>query len=291
MSYQRSIDPEAATLNPEDGWPTDEGAESATHSGNGAADEYFPSSEEAEAQRRAEELPAVRPWLDVQGSPAEILIGPGRWLTVGSGILVVAATGVGKSTWSATQAFAWSLGRPSLGFVPTRPLKSLLFQAEDDDGDLEAMRAGAVASLSLSDVDIETLRANVLLVTERAKTGLEFLGRVVAPLAERIRPDLPWINPLAAYFGDDLNDQRSVARFFRNTLNPILARIGCGLLAIHHTPKPSRDRRDWSGPELAYAGSGSADLSNWARDVLTIREIRPGLFEMAAAKRWRHLDF
>ena len=80
---------------------------------------------------------APRAWVDIEASEEDVLIGPGRWLTVGSGCMLVAPTGAGKSPWSATQSFTWALGRPSIGFVPVRPLKSLVVQSEDDDGDLQ----------------------------------------------------------------------------------------------------------------------------------------------------------
>jgi RecA-family ATPase len=82
----------------------------------------------------------VRPWLDVNPTAEEttdaILIGHGNWLTRGSGLLIVGPTGSGKSTLDATLAFSFGLGREALGFQPTRPLKSIVIQAEDDDLDL-----------------------------------------------------------------------------------------------------------------------------------------------------------
>ena len=36
-------------------------------------------------------------------------------------------------------------GRPLFGIVPARPLKSLLIQAENDEGDLAEMRDGVIA--------------------------------------------------------------------------------------------------------------------------------------------------
>lgn len=238
--------------------------------------------------------PQSRPWLDIETPPgdSDVLIGPGRWVCRGAGVQVVGPSGAGKSTWTATQVFAWALGRPSLGMVPTRPLKSIVFQAEDDDGDLQAMRDGALVPLNPTEQELELLRANVLVVTDRASTGIDFLARVVEPALVNHPADLIFINPLSAFFGNDLNDQQATAAFFRNTLNPILARHGCAGFIVHHIPKPTKERKDWIGNDLSYAGAGSADLSNWSRETIVLRQTStPGLYEMAATKRWRKLGW
>jgi hypothetical protein len=235
----------------------------------------------------------ARPWIDAgqSASDADVLIGPGRWITRGAGVLVVAYTGSGKSTWVATQSYAWAIGRESLGMRPNGPCKSVVFQAEDDDGDLGIMSVSNIALLSPSEEERETIRRNVLVITETAMTGIDFLRLRVAPALRRHRPDLVWINPLGSYLGADLNDQREIATFFRNTLNPLLAQYRCACFVVHHCPKPTKERGEWRGGQLAYAGAGSADLANWAREVISLRETSPGLFEMSLAKRWRKIGW
>ncbi|MGA2658099.1 MAG: AAA family ATPase [Verrucomicrobiota bacterium] len=237
--------------------------------------------------------PVAQPWIDAgqSASDADVLIGPGRWITRGAGVLLIAYTGSGKSTWAATQSFSWAIGRESLGMRPNGPLRSLVFQAEDDAGDLGSMSGSNVTLLSPSAEQREMIRLNVLVITESAMTGTEFLRRRVAPALRQYRPDLLWLNPLGSYFGADLNDQREVAAFFRNTCNPLLAEYRCACFAVHHCPKPSKERREWTGGQLAYAGAGSADLANWAREVIMLRETSPGLFEMSLAKRWRKIGW
>jgi hypothetical protein len=240
------------------------------------------------------ELPMPRAWLDIRPSPDEaadaVLVGPGNWLTRGSGLFIVGPTGCGKSTLDATLAFSFGLGREVLGFRPARALRSLVLQAEDDDLDLADMAAGIVGALKPSPAELEQLRANVLLVTERAATSDRFL-ELVAGLLEKHQPDLLHLNPLSAYFGSDLNNQQEVARFFRNGLNQLLALYRVAAVAVHHAPKPSKERAGWSTGEMAYSGAGSADLANWAREILTLRQTAPGLFELTATKRWRKLGW
>jgi hypothetical protein len=181
----------------------------------------------------------------------------------------------------------------ALGLVPTRPLKSLVIQAEDDDGDLAAMCRGIVTALNVDPFSEEAdiIRQNVVVATELANTGERFLANVVRPLLDAHRPDLLWLNPVSAFFGDDLNDQRAVAKFFRNGLNPLLAEFGCAAFPVHHTAKPTKEKAGWTDGAAAYLSAGHSDLANWSRETITLREIVPGLFEMSASKRWRHLGW
>jgi hypothetical protein len=255
--------------------------------------EVMESARQIEPEAKPE-LPAVMPWLDVQPVPDDddsVLLGPGRWITRGSGVFLIAPTGVGKSTWAATQCFVWALGRPSLGIVPKRELKSLVVQSEDDQGDLHEMMAAIVEVLNPTEEERQTLSRNAIICTERAQTGEDFLKKVLRPLLAAHRPDIVWLNPLSAFFGGDLNRQQEVAKFFRNTLNPMLAEFGCAAFVVHHISKPSKEKSGWDKSDLNYLGAGSADLANWSRETIILREVGDGLFEMVCNKRWRRLDW
>ena len=76
-----------------------------------------------------------------------------RFLCRGGGMLLVGPTGVGKSALAMQAMILWAVGREAFGIKPTRPLKSLLVQAENDDGDLAEMRDGVIRGLGLSDED------------------------------------------------------------------------------------------------------------------------------------------
>jgi RecA-family ATPase len=78
--------------------------------------------------------------------PSELL--KHRFLCRGGGMLLVGPTGIGKSSYSMQEMILWALGREAFGMVPARPLKSLLVQAENDDGDLAEMRDGVVLGLA-----------------------------------------------------------------------------------------------------------------------------------------------
>lgn len=209
-------------------------------------------------------------------------------------MLLVGPTGVGKSTFALQAMLQWAMGKPFMGMEPTGPLKSLLIQAENDDGDLAEMRDGVVSNLEFTQVEWDQTSKSILTGTEAARTRASFIYDVVAPLIEEHRPDLFWMDPVLAYLGGDANTQADVGGFLRNLLNPVLQEFECGGILLHHTNKPKggSDRADWKGGELAYLGSGSAEWVNWSRAMMAIQGTDSwGLFKLIAAKRGGRLGW
>lgn len=205
-----------------------------------------------------------------------------------AGLLIAAPSGIGKSSLAIMAMILWAIGRAIFGITPVRPMKSLLIQAENDDGDLAEMRDGVVAGMDLTDEEKKTALQNVIVVHENTRTGREFTNYTVAPLLELHRPDLLWIDPALAYLGGDVSSQKDVGFFLRNLLNPLLTKFNCGCVVVHHTNKPSRgeEKSAWQAGDFAYLGSGSAEWANWARAVLAIRSIGSHeVFELRAGKR------
>jgi hypothetical protein len=137
---------------------------------------------------------------------------------------------------------------------------------------------------------LDTLQSMLIFVSETAKCGDDF-----APWAERLiekhRPDLVWLDPLFAFIGGSVSDQQTASKFLRKNLGSIAQRTGVVWMIVHHTNKPPGDPAQSNnrgiGSEYAYLGSGSAELANWARAVLTLREVSDALFELRASKRGR----
>src|SRR5205807_1283581 len=71
-----------------------------------------------------------------------------RFLCRVGGLLLCGPTGIGKSSLALQMMMRWAAGRECFGIEPVRPLKSLLIQAENDDGDLSEMRDGVSAGLN-----------------------------------------------------------------------------------------------------------------------------------------------
>jgi hypothetical protein len=220
------------------------------------------------------------------------------YLCRGGGLLLAAPTGIGKSSFAIQATILWALGRALFGITPARPLKSLLIQAENNEGDMAEMRDGVIAGLALSPTELEMVYSNIFTAQENTRTGRAFFENTVAPLLELHRPDLLWIDPALSYIGGESNSQKDVSLFLRNLLNPLLSQFRCGCIVIHHTNKPSKgeEKLAWQAGDFAYLGSGSAEWANWARAVLAIRSVGSHeIFELRAGKRggrigWKDCD-
>ncbi len=219
-----------------------------------------------------------------------------RYVCRGGGALLVGPTGIGKSSFSMQAVTSWALGKPCFGIAPSGPLRSLLIQAENDAGDLAEMRDGVFAGLGLNEADRQQAGERIHCFHDDARSGQDFFTHTVEPLLRLHRPDLLWIDPALSYIGGESNSQEDVGRFLRNWLNPLLRRYQCAAVVVHHTNKPpaGKEKSEWSGSDLAYLGSGSAEWANWARAVIAIRGLGAnGVFELCLGKRggrvgWRN---
>lgn len=216
------------------------------------------------------------------------------YLCRGGGLLLCGPTGIGKSSLAMQAKIFWGLGRDCFGIVPVKPLKSLLIQAENDDGDLAEMRDGVIAGLNLSPAEVQTALANIVVACDDARIGAAFTSFTLAPLLEKHHPDLVWIDPALAYLGGEASAQRDVGGFLRNLINPLLHAFQCGGIIITHTNKPptGREKPNWTAGDFAYSGTGSAEWGNWARAVLALRSIGShDVFELRAGKRGARLGW
>lgn len=225
----------------------------------------------------------VRPERD---DPNELL--QHRFLCRGGGLLLAAPTGIGKSTLAIQFSLSWALGREALGIRPARPIRSLYIQAENDDGDLAELRDGICDGLEFTEADRAQAFGRVTFSTIDDLCGLAFIGNAFTPLLEQHRPDVVFVDPLLSYIGGDVSKQEAVSPWLRNGLNPILHRAGAGLVLVHHTNKPAtgQQKAEWKAGDMAYLGTGSSDLANWARAVVAIRSLGDhSVFELHLGKR------
>jgi len=214
-----------------------------------------------------------------------------RFLCRRGGLLLVGQTGMGKSSLAMQFMIKWGLGHPAFGIEPARQIKSLLIQAENDDGDLAEMKFGVFNGLNLSEADQEAACRRILVKQECSHTGDELCSRVLEPLLTEHKPDLLWIDPALAYIGGDMNSAKDVGQFLRHDLAPLIAKHNCGVVIIHHTNKISRDpEKQLVDP--AYLGAGSAEWINWCRCMLALRKTDvDNLYELIAAKRGARLKW
>jgi RecA-family ATPase len=229
---------------------------------------------EATMKADTDPLPEIRSIADYAtpkpGDPSELL--KHRFLCRGGALLFVGPTGVGKSSCVLQAAFRWCLGQDFFGIEAARPLKTLVVQAENDDGDIAEVRDGVLRGLALSKEQASAIARQLFVVCEDEDTGREF-GATLDRLLATVKPDLAIVDPALAYLGGDALKQADVTAFCRNVLNPVLHRHNVGLILVHHTNKPPRgdDKADgWKAGDLAYLGQGAADWANWARAVMAI---------------------
>ena len=226
--------------------------------------------------------------FDAENDPDNIL--GNRWLCKGGSCLFVGQSGIGKSSLCMQLAINWALGRTTFGIRPERPLKSLIVQAENDVGDVAEMFQGSLSGLGIkrSDDAFAALQERLVIVAESVQTGEEF-ANAVRLLVAKHKPDLVWLDPLLSFIGDDISKQDFCSYFLRNLLNSIAHETGVVWMMMHHTPKPSSDPKSksgWNTTDMSYSGTGSSELTNWARAVCVLQSLRDeGRFALRLAKR------
>jgi hypothetical protein len=218
---------------------------------------------------------------------ASILLG-NRFLCRGDGAVLVGTSGMGKSSMSIQMATGWALGQAVFGIKPAGPLRSLIIQSEDSDGDVAEMWASMQHALKLTAAEIAAVTERVLVRTERVLRGDRFMASL-RRLITKHKPDLVWLNPLQAFIDGDVTDSQDLGRFLReglNSANPGLF----GYVIVHHTTKPAtgKDRSDRLWHEVMYDMAGGAEIINWARAIMSLRAAtEEGQFNLVLAKRGR----
>lgn len=237
-------------------------------------------------------LPDAKPLADLVrhpdgADPNELL--RRRLLCRGGSALLVAATGIGKSSFSMQCSICWAAGRPAFGLTPAGPLRVLIVQAENDEGDMAEMRDGVLAGLAISEEDRTAAFGRIRVVSEDTKTR-EGFAAMLDQLLAREPADLVFVDPALAYIGGDAAAQREVTPFLRNMLNPVIHRHNVGLILVHHCNKPpsGEQKAQWQAGDYAYLGAGSAEFANWARAIIAIRSLGSDeVFELMLPKRGR----
>ena len=215
-----------------------------------------------------------------------------RYLNRGDGAVLVGNSGMGKSSMMLQMAVLFALGRPAFGVKPNGSLKSLIIQSEDSEGDIAEVMASIVHMLELKDEALLTVKTKVLIVTDRIHRGASFIREVGSHL-KATRPDLVWVNPLAAFVDGDISAAVDAGRFLREQLNGLNHDCSFGWMIVHHTTKPPSDKgkgeTKWN--EAQYGMAGSYEVISWARAIMVLRaSAEPGEFDLILAKRGTRAD-
>lgn len=220
-----------------------------------------------------------------------VLIG-NKYLNKGKALLINAYSGMGKSTLTTQLAIQMSAGKSLMGNIPVqRPLNVLLFQAENDEDEIlqnvKWIFKNAVNNGDLEKSDFETIQKNFHVIPSAlVGRGRKFLTALKTYI-EMFSPDVVCIDPIFGFFDGNIKDQGEVSAFFRDGLQPILEKSNTAAILVHHKNKPTKDEQSLPFDAQNYAGSGSAELTNWCRAIINLERNKkdPTLFYMQLAKR------
>ena len=233
--------------------------------------------------------------FNASDDPTELL--GNRWLCRGGSCLFIGPSGVGKSVLAMQCAIHLAAGLPMFGIKTRRPLKSLIIQAENDDGDMAEALQGVIKGADDELCNkLSTLEQNLVFVRETGRNGAAF-AKFAAEQIDHHKPDLVWVDPLLSYLGADACNQQAVSYFLRHQLSPISERTGITWMILHHTGKPPKDSKaksDWTAGDYAYDGLGSSELTNWARAICVLRtwkaEDKSTKYALALPKRGKRAE-
>jgi hypothetical protein len=218
----------------------------------------------------------------------DILLGDG-FLERGSIFLVVGPSGVGKSSLAMQAGCYWSCGEPAFDLKPPRDLRVVMIQSEDSDNDL----ARQSIILNHLELDRAKIESNFWIEPLRGKTGQAAMDAVRSILEQRERTDLLITNPLSAYHGGDIVQNKDNALFFYGQLIPLLDEFKIAALPLHHKGKPKK--QTGAKPqeiedllsEVMYDLLGGSVITNAARGILIISPIKNlKKFKFIIAKRF-----
>jgi RecA-family ATPase len=186
-------------------------------------------------------------------------------------MLIVGQSGTGKSSLMMQAAVLWCMGRDFFGIKPTKALRAVVLQAENDAGDISEALQDVIAGAYLDSDEKATLRDHLAIYRDTVSTGTTFTAALRQLIIDQ-RADIVFIDPLLSFAGIDVSDQEQASKFLRHDLAPILLETGAVLVAMHHTgkPKTSADKEGHTVADLAYAGLGSSEFTNWFREVAVL---------------------
>ena len=211
-----------------------------------------------------------------------------RWLCKGGSLLLVSQSGVGKSSFTLQMLICLAIGRPFFGIQAKRPLRIVMAQAENDAGDVAQAFQSICQGLMLYPDEERLLDENLHIYRDTHSVGPAFIERM-RELIVRHNADWFTCDPLMSFCGIEVSDQKQMTEFLRHGINPVLEETGAVFMAVHHTTKPrsSKDKEGQTVADLAYAGSGSSELTNWAREVACLQRCQGDepVFKFALTKR------
>jgi hypothetical protein len=168
-------------------------------------------------------------------------------------------------------AVHWTLGRDFFGIKPAKALRSIILQAENDEGDVAEALQDVVAGAFVTADERAKLKDGLAIFRDTVSTGTAFT-KALRDLVIQHRADIVFVDPLLSFAGIDVSDQEQASNFLRHDLAPILLETGAILVAMHHTgkPKAASEKEGHTVADLAYAGLGYSEFTNYFREVAVL---------------------
>lgn len=239
--------------------------------------------------------PTLRPmlsWIDYGNMKVDrtrYCIGEG-FLEFCCYIFLIGPSYSGKSTLVAQVSINFALGRSCFIFKIERPLRSLVVQAEDPENKLIKM-GHMYHRMGLTPVEIALVKQNtaVLIIDDLqdTKSIIEIERHALV-----VKPDIIWLNPLTSYLSSGVYKEETINKFLRVDFGPMLKRLGCSGIILHHPPKPplsSRNSQELTAFELQYGGAGMAALTNATRGNVFLTHVDGDIFKLAVQKGYKEL--
>lgn len=230
--------------------------------------------------------------FDAKKDP-DCLVG-NRYGVRGGQCLWAGGSGYGKSSLMMQIVMHLAVGSSIFGLRPVRPLKNLIIEAENDEGDMSEQLTGVLAGIrTIGEIDLDqqadVIEANVGIHRVIGKSGDAFLA-LLDTLCEIDRPDVVWIDPLFAFSGCDLIDSSRTGRFLREGLFPLLVKRRVWGNVIHHIGKPVREIKGgapMSAIDYQYLGFGTSEIQNSFRAVNILVPVADseGVYRLVFSKR------
>jgi len=151
--------------------------------------------------------------LDFANAPVDTsatLLGD-RYLCRGGGMFVVAPSGQGKSSLSCQLAVEWAIGGDPIGIKAAKPLRVLIVQGEDDQGDVTEMTKW-IMNAGFSQEKLSMIGRNTHIETVNDVVGDKFI-KVLDNFCGKWMPDIVIINPYTSFLGKEPKDDEAANRF------------------------------------------------------------------------------
>lgn len=248
---------------------------------------------------RDPKLPPAKPPMDYKAMMAfnpkedpDCLLG-NRYLCRGGSAIWVGGSGLGKSVITIQAAITFCLNESLFGIQPKKPLKSIIFSAEDDKGDISETVQGVLKGMGITESDprFNLVVENVLIFQEPTMKGLNFIGYIEQTVKDH-KADFVWINPLLSYYIGNPSDPEESAKF-TGALSVMQENTGVCTMLVHHTgkPKDTKTTSSWSVDDFSYIGLGSSVWTNWARAILVLQALKEpkNTFVLRFAKRGQRI--